>query len=267
MSGRFSLVCGDGVAWLDTLPAESVQLFIVDPPYFQVLEGEAWDNQWNSEAEYLDWMDAWMGKAMRALKEDGLLYLFGQPGKRESAFLRVMARSLTHGKFHDLVIWDRVVGYHVRRDSFTPAYEMILVLKKGASPYFDKNVVREPIPEEVRALYARDKRYKDREARMRHLEAGKYATNLWRIPSLKGSSREKAGHPAQKPLALLDRIVSSSSRPGDLVADPFAGSGSSGVSALRLGRAWMGCECDSRWIAVARERLAGTGGDLFLRED
>ena len=267
MSARFSLVCGDGVGWLDSLPAGSVQLFIIDPPYFQVLEGEVWDNQWSSETEYLDWMDGWLGKAMRALKEDGLLYLIGQPGKRESVFLQVMARALGHGKFHDLVIWDRVVGYHVRRDSFTPAYEMILVLKKGASPYFDKNAVREPIPEKVRALYARDKRYKDREARMRYLEAGKYATNVWRIPSLKGSSREKAGHPAQKPLALLDRIVCSSSRPGDLVADPFAGSGSSGVSALRHGRVWTGCERDSRWIAVARERLAGTGGDLFLPKD
>lgn len=84
---------------------------------------------------------------------------------------------------------------------------MMLVLRNTTRPKFNKDAVREPYDAKTRAEYLRDKRYADRAARERHLTAGKFATNLWRIPSLKGNSGEKCGHPAQKPLKLIERIV------------------------------------------------------------
>ena len=174
-----------------------------------------------------------------------------------------MSRATAEFEFHDLIIWDRAVGYD-RRDSFCPAYEQILVLKQeGAPPRFDKDAVREPYDAATRARYLRDSRYKDKEKRRAYLEKGKFATNLWRVPSLKGSSREKVGHPTQKPLALLERIIASSSRADDLVLDPFCGSGSTLVAAQRLGRRFIGIEADEKWADLARARTGEVGaGDL-----
>jgi DNA modification methylase len=251
------VICGDCIEVMSALPEESVRLVIADPPYFNVLVGEAWDTLWKHEADYLEWTEQWISAALRVLVPGGLLYCFGQLGKREHVMLHLMSQAARRWQFHDLVIWDRVVGYNDRRDSWTPAYEMSLVLRKeGAEPYFDKDAVREPYDAKTIAQYVKDKRYKDPQARRQHLDKGKYATNLWRIPSLKGSSREKVGHPSQKPVTLIERIVLSSSTPQDFVIDPFLGSGTTAVAAQRHGRRWIGIELSPQYCTIARERLA-----------
>ena len=241
-----------------TLDSDSVQLVIADPPYFQVLEHD-WDQQWPDARAYLDWSLVWLEQGMRVLREDGLLYCFGQLGKREHTFLHLMSEATRKWQFHDLVTWDRVVGYNERRDSFTPATELMLVLRKSAAPKFHKHAVREPYDAATIKQYMGDKRYQDLEARRKHLEQGKFATNLWRIPSLKGNSKEKCGHPSQKPLKLIERIVLSSTDPGDLILDPFLGSGTTAVIAERHGRGWLGIETDPAYIEIAKGRLGGSG--------
>jgi site-specific DNA-methyltransferase (adenine-specific) len=116
--------------------------------------------------------------------------------------------------------------------------------------------VREPYDKSTIALYAKDKRYKNQAARMKHLQQGKYATNLWHIPSLKGMSKEKVGHPSQKPKGLIERIISSSSHHGDLVIDPFLGSGTTAVIAEKLNRRWIGIEKSEEYVELARRRLS-----------
>lgn len=254
------IVCGDCIKVLARQPENSARLIVADPPYFNVLLNQEWDTRWENAGEYLEWSAQWMCAAMRTLMPGGLLYCFGQTGKREHTFLHLMAQATMQYTFHDLIVWDRLVGYSVRRDSFTPAHEMILVLRKdGAKPYFDKNAVREPYDEKQIAAYSRDKRYKDKDARMAHLQAGKYGTNIWRIPSLKGASSEKAGHPSQKPLALIERIVLSSSTEGELVVDPFSGSGTTAVVAQKNGRQWLGIEVSKEYCAMARKRIKALG--------
>ena len=93
-----------------------------------------------------------------------------------------MSEAVRRWEFHDLITWDRAVGYRERRDSFTLATEMILVLRKSARPKFHKSAMREPYDAKTMAEYLRDPRYKDRAARERYL-AEKFATNLWRVPS------------------------------------------------------------------------------------
>ena len=251
------LIHGDCIKELPSLPSGCSRLVIADPPYFQVLVNEGWDNQWRGMSDYLEWTMKWLSECMRILRRDGLLYCFGQLGKREHVMVHLMSEATKRWQFHDLIIWDRAVGYNERSDSFTPAYEMILVLRhRGAKPYFDKKAVREPYDSKTIAVYVKDKRYKNIENRLAHLRRGKYATNLWRIPSLKGASKEKAGHPSQKPLALVERIVSSSSRSGDLVVDPFMGSGTTAIAAEKLGRRWVGIEASKRYCQLTQERLA-----------
>jgi site-specific DNA-methyltransferase (adenine-specific) len=269
-ASRNILIHGDCLTVLRELPPQNARLIIADPPYFRVLTEQPWDMQWPDEQAYLAWTAQWMQAAMRHLQPGGLLYCFGQLGKREHVMLHLMSQAASNfatasprqdvadvrWSFHDLIIWDRVVGYNERRDSFTPAYEMILVLRRKGPVYFDKDAVREPYDEATIREYVRDKRYKDMEAREEHLRKGKYATNLWRIPSLKGGAREKAGHPSQKPSELIKRIILSSSAPGDLVLDPFMGSGTTAVVAEAHRRDWLGIEVSPDYVKLAEARIA-----------
>ncbi|HEY5793255.1 MAG TPA: DNA methyltransferase, partial [Chthoniobacterales bacterium] len=255
--GNGEIHIGDALNVLHTLEANQFQTIIADPPYFQVLLEEKWDNTWQSSDAYLDWTLNWVRECKRVLCQDGLLYIFGQLGKREHVWLHTCSMLAKEMQFHDMIIWDRAVGYNERYDSFTPQYEMILVLRHAANskPHFDKGAVRLPYDEDKIQSYLRDKRYKDKEARERHLRNGKYATNILRVPSLKGSSKEKIGHPSQKPIALINQLVSSSSRKGDWVLDPFLGSGTSAASAEELGRRWVGIEVNPEYVAIAENRI------------
>lgn len=255
--GHGSVIVGDALDALAKLPENHFQLIVADPPYFQVLLEQDWDNSWKSSDEYIEWMVSWVTECKRVLRHDGLLYVFGQLGKREHVWLHTCSRLTQIMQFHDMIIWDRAVGYNERYDSFTPQYEMILALRREANskPFFDKDAVRLPYDEDKIQSYLRDKRYKDKEARERHLRRGKYATNILRIPSLKGSSKEKVGHPSQKPIALINQLILSSSRKGDWVLDPFLGSGTTAEAAESLGRQWVGIESDPKYAEMTKKRL------------
>lgn len=255
-------ICGDAVATLRQLEASSVQVVIADPPYYNVLLEHDWDTQWKAVGDYIDWSVGWVSECLRVLRDDGLCFVFGQLGKREHAFIHLMSELTRRYQFHDLIIWDRVVGYNERRDSFTPCYEMVLVLRKGENPKFNKDAVREAYSSDKIEVYLRDKRYKDRDARMKHLQAGKFATNILRVPSLKGASKEKCGHPSQKPIELISKLIECASDPGDVVLDPFLGSGTTAVVAESLGRNWVGIELNEEYIELTRQRLAAAR-DMF----
>ncbi|MGV3662624.1 MAG: DNA-methyltransferase [Prosthecobacter sp.] len=256
------LIQGDAFTELSKLPDATAQAIIADPPYFNVLEDEAWDTQWKTASDYLAWCEGWVGQSMRILRDDGLCFIFGQLGKREHTFLHLMSRLTRKHQFHDLIIWDRAVGYNERRDSFTPQYEMILVLRKGEETKFNKDAVRVPYDAATIEAYMRDKRYKNKAARRAHLEKGKYATNILRVTSLKGISKEKCGHPSQKPLALIDKLILCSTDEGDLVLDPFLGSGTTAVAAQKLNRQWIGIERDKGYVKIARKRLSDLDASL-----
>jgi len=255
--GRGEIFQGDTIEVLRGLPERSFQLIIADPPYFQVLVGESWDNAWQSPGDYLDWTLRWVRECRRVLAPDGLLYVFGQLGKREHIWLHACSMLAKEMQFHDMIIWDRAVGYNERYDSFTPQYEMVLALRHEANskPYFNKDAVRLPYDEDTIETYLKDKRYKDRGARERHLRKGKYATNILRVPSLKGASKEKIGHPSQKPIALIEHLIASSSERGDHVLDPFLGSGTTAAACEQLGRTWVGVERDAGYCALAAKRV------------
>lgn len=250
------IIKGDALQELQKLPDATAQAVIADPPYFNVLENESWDTQWPTADAYLAWCGAWVAEAMRVLRPDGLAFIFGQLGKREHAFLHLMSNLTRQHQFHDLIIWDRAVGYDERRDSFTPQYEMVLVLRKGDSVKFNKDAVRIPYDAKTIETYLKDKRYKDMDARRAHLDAGKFATNILRIPSLKGISKEKVGHPSQKPIDLISKLIACSTDEGDLVLDPFLGSGTTAAAAEKLNRQWIGIERDPAYIQMTHTRLA-----------
>lgn len=144
----------------------------------------------------------------------------------------------------------------MKEGTVLPAYEMIFVLRKGNKVKFNKEVVREPYESKTIEAYLRDQRYKNQEARLKHLMTGKFATNLLKVRSLKGSSKEKCGHPSQKPLDLISKLILCSTDPGDWVLDPFLGSGTTAVAAQNLGRQWLGIESNPFYVKIAEKRLA-----------
>lgn len=253
-----AVIKGDALKELKKLPAAFAQAVIADPPYYNVLEDEAWDTQWKTPEAYLAWCEKWVRESMRVLRDDGLCFIFGQLGKREHIFLHLMSRLTLQHQFHDLIIWDRAVGYNERRDSFTPQYEMILVLRKGEEAKFIKDAVRIPYDSKTIHAYLKDNRYKNLKARKRHLNKGKYATNILRVPSLKGMSKEKVGHPSQKPLRLIRKLVACSTESDDVVLDPFLGSGTTAVAAHMQGCKWVGIESNATYVKMTRQRLKAT---------
>lgn len=249
------IIEADAQEALRRLPAGLAQVVIADPPYYRVLEA-GWDNQWHNEGDYLDWSLSWVDAAMRVLRDDGLFFIFGQRGKREHVFVHLTSALCHRFQYHDTIIWDRVVGYNTRRDSFDPAFEEILVLRKNDTVKFHKERLRVPYADEVIERYARDKRYADPIARRKHLEQGKYYRNILRVPSLRGSSREKCGHPTQKPVSLIRDLILATTDPEDIVLDPFFGSGTTGLAAEGLGRRWLGIESDPAYVSMAETRLS-----------
>jgi len=264
--GNGQIYTGDALRILPALESNSARVVIADPPYYRVLDQD-WDNEWRSADDYLQWTLQWARQCKRILRHDGLLYIFGQLGKREHIWLHTCSLLAKEMQFHDMLIWDRAVGYNERRDSFTPQYEMILVLRQSADakPYFDKDAVRIPYSEKRIAAYLGDKRYKDKRAREAHLRKGKYATNILRVPSLKGSSKEKVGHPSQKPVALIAQLLRSSSREGDLVLDPFLGSGSTAEAAEINGRQWIGVEQNPDYAGMDKRRIEAGNAQRKLK--
>ena len=118
--GNGRIHTGDALDVLPTLEAGRFQAIIADPPYFQVLLEESWDNTWHSADDYLAWTLKWVRECKRVLRPDGLIYIFGQLGKREHVWLHTCSMLAREMQFHDMIIWDRAVGYNERSDSFTP---------------------------------------------------------------------------------------------------------------------------------------------------
>jgi len=144
--GKGLILQADAIKVLEGYEGESFQLILADPPYYQVLVEQEWDNAWQEANDYLEWTLQWVRACRKVLRPDGLLYIFGQLGKREHIWLHVCSALTREMQFHDMLIWDRAVGYNERSDSFTPQYEMILALRQtsDARPHFDKSVVRCP---------------------------------------------------------------------------------------------------------------------------
>ena len=143
--GNGEIIVGDALDILPKLGDRKFQLTIADPPYFQVLLEESWDNTWKSPDDYLDWTLKWVRECKKVLRPDGLLYVFGQLGKRVNVCLHSCSLLAKEMRFHDMIIWDRAVGYNERYDSFTPPqYKMVLALRHSANstPYFNKDAVR-----------------------------------------------------------------------------------------------------------------------------
>lgn len=224
---------------LRQLPDRSIQLIVCDPPYNIMLA------DWDVHANYLDWSRKWLHEARRVLSDTGNLVIFGglqYQGEAGSGDLLSLIHEIRKSDLFNLVnliIWNYPNGMGAQR-FFANRHEEIVWLTKTRRYFFDLDSVREPFDEATKQIYLKDKRL-----RPESVEKGKNPSNVWRIGRLNGNSLERVGHPTQKPIALIERIVRSMSFKGSTVLDFFAGSAVTSRVAIQEGRHSISTDQDS----------------------
>lgn len=220
----------DCLELLRALPSGSVQLIVCDPPYNIKLAS------WDARDDYLTWAAAWLAECERVLGETGNLVIFGglqyQNEVTSGDLLTIMShmRAKSLMKLVNLIVWNYPNGMSAQR-FFASRHEEIAWFAKTPRYYFDLDAVREPYDAATRAVYEKDKRL-----RPESVARGRNPTNVWRVGRLNGNAKERVGHPTQKPLAIVTRLVRALSYPGSVVLDVFGGSGVTTRVAIQEGR-------------------------------
>ncbi len=195
--------------------------------------------------DYLGWLRPRLQETRRILAPHGTLYLHVDP--RELHYCKVLLDSI-FGRdcFLNELIWAYDYGGRtVRR--WAPKHDVILVYVRDPSRYHFDAASVDRVPYMAPSLQTPERRAR-----------GKLPTDVWWNTIVPTSSRERTGYPTQKPLAILRRIVAASSRPGDLVVDWCAGSGTTGVAAAERGRRYLLVDENPAAVQVMRRRLAET---------
>ena len=243
------ILLGDCVEVMRGLPDASVDLIFADPPYNLQLKGDlhrpdnsrvdAVDEHWDrftSFAAYDEFSRAWIGEARRILKPDGALWVIGS----------------YHNVFR--------VGATLQDAGFWILNDVIW-RKSNPMPNFRGKRLTNAHETLIWAARSDQSKYTFNYEAMKSLNDGIQMRSDWLIPLCTGAERLKNGagdkaHPTQKPEALLHRVLIASTRPGDVVLDPFFGTGTTGAVAKRLGRRFIGIEREPDYLAVAEARIA-----------
>jgi modification methylase len=244
------VLIGDCIAEMAKLPAESVDLVFADPPYNLQLQGDlkrpddsrvdsvddAWD-KFSSFSAYDDFTRAWLVACRRVMKRNATLWVIGS---YHNIFrVGAMLQNVGFWILND-VVWRKsnpMPNFRGRR--FTNAHETLIW------------AAREPDGKGYTFNYEALKAGND-DVQMRSDWTIALCTGEERLKHING----KKLHPTQKPEALLARVIVASSRPNDLVLDPFCGSGTTGAVAKRLGRRFIGIERERAYAAAAQARIA-----------
>lgn len=234
--------------FLKSLPDESVQLICIDPPYNLELTG------WDIYENYIEWASIWIDEAYRVLSKNGSMVIFGGVQFRDvkSGDLIDIIQYVRHNtkfKLINTIIWYYKNGMSAHR-YFANRHEEVIWLAKSNDYYFDLDSVREQYSEEDLKLALKDKRLNPE-----NTMKGKNPTNVWQIGRLNGNSKERVGHPTQKPVAIIDRFVKSLSYPGSVVLDFFAGSGTVGRVCITEKRHCLMCDNDPTSIDYFSKHL------------
>jgi len=251
----------DCLATLRRIPDQSIQLVICDPPYnINVAD-------WDDVARYVDWAGKWISEVERVLSPSGSLVLFGglqyqgEAGSGDLLSLMSWMRQHSRMLLANLIIWNYPNGMSAQR-FFANRHEEIAWFAKTPKYYFDLDAVRQPLDPKVLEVYRRDKRLNPAS-----LEKGINPTNVWKVPRLNGNSKERVGHPTQKPKELIERLIRSLSFPGSTVLDFFAGSGVTARVAIETGRHSISSDRDETLPTYFRRQVAQIGRDGALPID
>lgn len=253
-----SIILGDCLETLKTIPDGSIQLIVCDPPYnIQMAD-------WDSRGDYLEWAAEWLREAERVLSKSGNLAVFGglqyqaEAGSGDLITLIQHMRGASKMLLANLIVWNYPNGMSAQR-FFANRHEEIAWFGKTKKYYFDLDAVREPYDEETKKAYLKDKRL-----RPESVEKGRNPTNVWRMSRLNGNSKERVGHPTQKPREVISRLVKALSFPGSTVLDFFAGSGVTTRVSAELGRHSISCDRDPDYLQFIDQQFSDWSENSLL---
>ena len=244
--GESRLYRGDHLAFLDLIEDESVDVVWTDPPYFlsnggttcisgkraPVAKGE-WDVSRGVQLDH-EFNLRWIAECRRILKPTGTIWVSGT----HHVYLSVGMALMEHGfRILNDIVWEKPnPPPNLGCRCFTHSTEIVLWASKAPKGSGDK--------------------YTFHYDAMKAENGGKQMKNVWRLTAPGRDEKNNGKHPTQKPLELVQRSLLASSNPGDVILDPFSGSGTTGVAALKNDRRFLGCELDEAHAALAVKRLA-----------
>lgn len=245
---------------LDWLPATFVDLLFIDPPYNLDKSFNALTFKEQSTAAYAEWLESWLPKLLRTLKPTASVYICGD--WRSAAAIHLIAEKYLIVR--NRITWEREKGRGATMN-WKNNSEDIWFCTKSNDYFFDVNAVK--LKRRVIAPYTdANGDPKDWEQNENGSYRLTYPSNLWTDLTVPfWSMPENTDHPTQKPEKLLAKIILASTRPGDLVFDPFLGSGTTAVVAKKLGRKYVGVEIDPIYACLAEKRLALAERDATIQ--
>jgi len=229
------IITGNTLEELKTIESSSIDLIIADPPYNL---GKDYGNNHDVKGfeEYLHFSESWLREVHRTLAKHGALYVF--MGFRFISYLYDILDQKLGMFFNSWITWHYTQGMG-RKKGFSPRHDDILMFTKSQDFKFSLDPIRVP-----------QKYY-----RQRNNMAGANPGDVWKFSHVHYSNPERENHPTQKPEALIERMVLASSDDGDLVLDPFAGSGTTLRVCQVLNRRCIGIELNPEYVQLIRKRL------------
>jgi len=256
---------GDALEKLKEMPEESVDLVIADPPYnashgndfeYEEKNWKKLDEDWDSftKDDYFFFTEEWIKQIKNILKDGGSIFVFGS--YHNIGFVNVTFQKLNMDMLNEIIWYKRDAFPNIACTRLTASHESILWAYKGNDKNYTFNYdwMKE-------TNYKKDS-FDDSDTQVR---------TVWNIQKSKPKDETKYGdHPTQKPLSVVDRLVQMASEEGDIVLDPFSGSGTSLVSSKKYGRDYVGIEKEGKYVELSKDRLDSTeelknesGGSLF----
>jgi DNA modification methylase len=250
---------GDCLALLSAMPAGCAHLAFADPPFNIGYDYDTYDDRRSAE-DYLDWSRRWMGEIKRVLRDDGTFWL--AIGDEYAAELKVIATRELGFICRSWVVWYYTFGVNCKYKFSRSHAHLFHFVKDPEAFTFNVDAIRVP---SARELVYGDKRANAKGRlpddtwilRPQDLPEGFEADgDTWYFPRVCGTFKERSGwHGCQMPEQLLGRIIRACSHEGDLVVDPFGGSGTTLAVAKKLGRSFLGFELSEAYAARIEERL------------
>ncbi len=249
----FQLLHGDTFQLLKKIEPKSIDLIFADPPYFlsnggiSVHSGRMvsvdkadWDKGMPLEKK-LDYNRRWIRLCKNVLKDDGTIWI---SGTLHNIYFIGVALELEGFSIINNITWKKLnPPPNISTRAFTHSTETILWARKQLSA-----------TKKGKHLF----NYQD----MKEINGGKQMKDVWDYALTKPSEKRYGKHPTQKPLELLERIILSSSKPSDLILDPFCGSGTTGIAAFKHNRRFVGIDNEKEYLKLTEKRYNGLKGDL-----
>ncbi len=236
------VVAGDLLQVLPTWPAASLDLVFADPP-FNI--GYEYDKYFDRIApnDYIEWTREWTAACLRVLKPAGTFWI--AIGDDYAAEVNLLMKRAHGATLRNWIIWHYTFGQNCRIKFNRSHTHLFYFVKDPEAFTFNDDAVR--------VLSDRQTKYNDKRANPK----GRLPHDVWQYSRVCGTFKERVGwHPCQMPLKLLERVVLATSNPGDVVLDPFAGSGTTLVAAARHDRRWVGLELSRDYAKRAEARVA-----------